>query len=79
MLSFDFLIDLYYRFEHAKQLRELKLAQEEVSHLTEEMRAMSDGSGALRNEHQRLQEEFNRREKEKAEGEEGGGGIGQGG
>lgn len=39
---------------------------------------MSDGSGALRNEHQRLQEEIIQREKEKAEGEEGGGGIGQG-
>lgn len=59
-------------------MRELKLTQEEVSRLTGEVRAMSDGSGALRNEHQRLQEEIIQREKEKAEGEEGGGGIGQG-
>ncbi|CAM9901332.1 unnamed protein product, partial [Laminaria digitata] len=41
-----------------EQSLELKLAQEEVSRLSEEVRALADGSGAVRNEHQKLQEEF---------------------
>ncbi|CAM9647625.1 unnamed protein product, partial [Sphacelaria rigidula] len=62
-----------------EQLRELKLAQEDVSRLTAEVRALTDGSGAVRDEHRRLHEELKRREMEKAEAEEARGcGIGQG-
>lgn len=49
-----------------------------MSRLSEEVRALQDGSGAVRNEHQKLQEEFNKRASEEAERSGTGGGIGQG-
>lgn len=60
------------------QSRELKLAQEEVSRLSHEVQILADGSGAVRNEHHKLQEELNRRTLKEAEGGGDSGGIGQG-
>lgn len=61
------------------QSRELKLAQEEVSRLSREVQDLADGSGVVRNEHQKLQEELNRRTMEEAEADgAAGSGIGHG-
>ena len=54
------------------------MAQEEVTRLSQEVQALADGSGAARNEHQRLQEELHSRAMEDTEGGEDGTGIGDG-
>lgn len=60
------------------QSRELELAREEVSRLSQEVQAHAEGSGAARDEHQRLREELKSRAMEEAEGGGDGGGIGEG-
>ncbi len=60
------------------QSRELEIAQNEVSRLSQELQALAEGTGAARNEQQRLQEELKSRAMEDAEGEGDGGGIGEG-
>lgn len=54
------------------------MAQEEVTRLSQEVQALTDGSGAARNEHQRLQEELQSRAVEEREGGGDGAGIGEG-
>lgn len=54
------------------------MAQEEATRLSQEVQALADGSGAARNEHQRLQEELQCRAMEDTEGGGDGVGIGEG-
>lgn len=54
------------------------MAQEEVTRLSQEVAALADGSGAARNEHQRLQEELHSRTMDETEGGGDGVGIGEG-
>eukprot|EP00903_Cladosiphon_okamuranus_P013669 g12730.t1 len=58
--------------------RELEMAQDEVTRLSQEVRALADGSGAARNEHRRLQEELYSRALEDTERAADGAGIGEG-
>lgn len=54
------------------------MAQEEATRLSQEVQALADGSGAARNEHQRLQEELQSRAMEDTEGGGDCVGIGEG-
>lgn len=61
------------------QSRELEVAQDEVSRLSQEVQALTDGSEAVRDEQQRLHEELKNRAMDDADDEGNGGGIGEGG
>lgn len=61
------------------QSRELRLAQAEVSRLSQKVQAHAESSGEFRDENQRLREELESRSVEAAEGGEGGSRLGQGG
>lgn len=54
------------------------MAQEELTRLSQEVQALADGSGAARNEHQRLQEELHSRAMEDTDGARDGAGVGEG-
>ncbi|CAN0101905.1 unnamed protein product [Scytosiphon promiscuus] len=61
-----------------EQSRELEAAQDEVSRLSQEVQTLTNGSGAVRDEQQRLHEELKSRALEDADAQGNGSGIGEG-